>query len=91
VIAAHGEGAVKGEVARSIDSQTRGNPDGINRGAACVAVVGSRRGSWRVLSKDGILETQRRKLSSKPAYSNISIIVNAQHNVITCFQGGGDS
>jgi hypothetical protein len=91
VVTAHGGGAVKREIAGSIDHQARGDPDGINRGTAGVSIMGGRWGGWGVLRKDSILETQRREFSSNPTRSYISIIINAQHNIIPSFQRGGDN
>ena len=44
-----------------------------------------------MLRKDGIRETKGGKFSSKPTGSDISIIVNANHNIITSIQRSCDS
>ena len=38
------------------------------------------------MSEDGIRETKGGKFSSKPTGSDISIVVNANHNIITSIQ-----
>ena len=58
VVTIHGEGAVKWKIPGSVDYKPGRHPDSINRGPAGIPVVGSRGRGWRVLSEDGIRETQ---------------------------------
>ena len=83
VVTVHGEGAIKRKTPGSVDHKPGGHQDSINRCSAGILVVGSRGRGWRVLSEDGIRETQRGELSSKPTGSHISIVVNADYNVIS--------
>ena len=91
MVTVHGKGAIKRKIPGYIDYKPGGHPDSINRGPAGLLVVGSRRRGWGVLSGDGIRESQRGELSSEPTGSHISIVVDANYNVIPSFQRGSNS
>ena len=91
MITVHGEGTVKREIAWSIDNQPWRDPYNINGSSAGVAVVSGLRGGRGVFGENCIREAKGSEISRKPAGSNIRIAVNANHNIIPSFQGGGNS
>ena len=86
MVTVHGEGAIERKIPGSVDDKPGRHPDSINRCSASIPVVGSRRRGWGVLGEDGIRESQRDEPSSKPTRSNISIVVNANCNVVPSIQ-----
>ena len=86
MIAKHGTGSIEGGVSRPKNSETQGDPDGVNRGAIVVVVVCGRWGCRGMLCEDSIHQTKSMELIRQGARAYVSVVVHTNDHVITGFQ-----